>query len=161
MLGDRQGRWRRQVEHLPGSKPLRGTLRQIMLTVRTDFRMMVDDLVGSIRLLQGRALVSRLTAGLASRLSAPPLLLVSGVRFRWAVARRRFAAVPAVQRKTALKCLDLLCQSGNRIRLPSVFTQKVRIAFPQRGHQSNQLDLREIFEPGGIWGCKNHDLIEP
>ena len=98
---------------------------------------MVNDLVRIVDLGQRRALVPRLPAGLAPRFSSLAFSAV-GARFRRSVARRRFAAVFAVQRKAMLKSINPLLKGGNHIclgcndlGLPPILLDKPCFGFPQ------------------------------
>ena len=91
--------------------------------------MVIDDRVGVFRLRQGRALVAGLAAGFAAGFAALALLLALCIRFRWAIARRRLAAVAAVQRKATLKRLDTLFKHANHIFQTPVLSGKMYVRF--------------------------------
>jgi hypothetical protein len=106
VLGDDQWSWLRQIEHLPGDMTGRHHGGQRLAAPRTGRRIMVDGGIGLFDLAKCLAGMPLLTAGLL------PGRFAQAADSRWLlqpVAGRWFAAVAAVQPKTALQFSDA-CQ---------------------------------------------------
>ena len=114
MLGHHRRLGRGQVEHLPPQGlALRVGRRQRRRARVTTRRQVGLDPIRAVCLAQGRALVPPLPARALA--GAAPLALRALLRRRlgWPVARRRLAAVAAVQPHSALQFLQALPQAGN------------------------------------------------
>ena len=124
----------RKVEHLTHNRsPLKGRSRQRRPAAPAYLRNMLLHPVRARHPAQRLALVARLTTRLATRLAAKALRPTLRRRLLQPVARRRLAAVPAVQTQTALQRPDPVTKPRVlQLKTRNLLTRALGPGHPQR-----------------------------
>src|ERR1700686_1221180 len=112
MLGDEQGLWLGQIEHLPSAVARGHDRRQRRSAAYASLGIVIDDDVRGLHLKQGLAWMPLLTAGGLSRWLAQ---VPDPSRLLQPFARRRLAAVAAVEAEPALQFGDVGLQACNQL----------------------------------------------
>jgi hypothetical protein len=139
VLGDDQRPRLRQIEHLPGDVIRRRRRAQRLAALGADSRIMVDRGIGGFGAAQRLARMARLTAARFTQAADPRRLLQS-------VAGWRFAAVAAVQPKTAFQLRQPRAQG-------CILGAQLRIFGPQRlNHRIAARRSRGVIARGCVVG---------
>ncbi len=134
VLGHLQGARLGQIEHLAGdgrSRP--GRVRKRRTASLAGSRDVILHPIRVIGAAQRLALVAGLATGLAARFAAQASGSPLRIRLPQPIARRRLAAVAAVEAETALQLLDALDETRDLLFQPRVLLPKPGIFLPKPG----------------------------